>query len=70
MKCEMQNKLRGKEKVGLAGGNFAALIYVGVLQCEYIVLGDADKTGFQKLNTAVTKQNVLSAAIVIFAVKS
>ncbi len=66
----MRNKLRGKERVSLTGGNFAALIYVSVLQRVYIVLCDADKTGFFKLDMAIIKQYILTAAIVIDAVKS
>ncbi len=67
---EMRKILRGKEKVSLAGGNFAALIYVSVLQRVYIVLCDADNTGFSKLDTPIIKQYILTAAIVIDAVKS
>ena len=66
----MRNKLRGKERVSLTGGNFAALIYVSVLQCEYIILCDADKTSFQKRDMPITKHHVLPTAIVIVAVKS
>ena len=44
------------------------MIYIGILQSEDII--GADKACFQKLNTAVAKQDVLSTTLVIDAVQA
>ena len=54
-----------EEEVGIVGGNFSTLVYMGVLQREYIVHFGAEPAGFYKFYAAVVEQNVLPATIVI-----
>ena len=65
-----QERLRGQKYVSFAGRHFNALIYIGALQCEYIVCGNVGMTLFDEFVTAVAKQNVLAATIVIDTVDS
>ena len=58
-------KLWCEEGIGIAGGNFNTLVYMGVLKCEYIIHFGAEPAGFYESNAAVIEQNVLAAAIVI-----
>ena len=67
---ESRIELRGKKSVGLAGGYFDTLVYIGILKREYVIGCDADTTHFYKLDTAVTEQNVLATAVVIGTVES
>ena len=61
---------QGIEDIALMRRHFAALIYVGILKSENIVvLRDDVIAFFQKFDTTVTEQNILSPAIMIDAVQ-
>jgi len=61
--------LGGEKGVGFTGRHFNTFVYIGVLQCEYVVRCGADTAYFYKFNTAVTEQDVLAATVMIDAIK-